>query len=250
MGTGGENCFQKVSDGSMATRAGVGAGLSSSSTLTGRADRRSAAVVLVELLLEVARPADRFCNWWRVMERLRFRCFFEEIMGEGEDWEETEEEEEAEGDEGRRRRREVWRWWMFRFCCNKGWAAGNAADGGVSVGSGASGPLRDCAASGGGVTWPSAVSAASSIAVATLRLDTRLDVSTYMAACTCCDMDSACWADTGDRPTLASAEMTAASVRMSDWQPTSRTGVVGACSRSSGTQWLMALKRLAGSLIL
>jgi hypothetical protein len=190
MGTGGENCFQKVSEGSMAKRAGVGAGLSSSSTLTGRADRRSAAVVLVELL-EVAGPADRFCNWWRVTERLRLRCFFDEIMGEGEDWEETDEEEEAEGDEGRRRR-EDWRWWMFRFCCNKGWAAGNATDGGVSVGSGIGGPFRDWAASGGGVTWPNAVRAASSIAVATLRLDARLDVSTYMAACTCCDMESAC----------------------------------------------------------
>ena len=41
------------------------------------------------------------------MERLRLRCFFEDIIGEGEDW--TEEEEEAEGEdeeaeEGSRRR--------------------------------------------------------------------------------------------------------------------------------------------------
>ena len=64
----------------------------------------------------------------------------------------------------------------------------------------------------GGENSPRDVNAATSITDAAPRPEILADVSTYMTASICCDMESACCDDTGDFPTLASAWMTVLSV--------------------------------------
>ena len=100
------------------------------------------------------------------------------------------------------------------------------------------------------VSWPIEASPATSKAEMAARVEVLALVSTYINALTCWLKLNAWSADTGARPCLAKVVKISRSLRRSAWQPTSMMGVTGATLRTSGHQWLTALKSEEGSEIL